>query len=420
MEGKLFSKDFILLSLGRLVSLFGNSVIKFALPLYLLNKTGSSALYGTVTAIAFIPQILLSPVGGLIADRVNKRNIMLALDVFTVAAVLSFFLLFQRGNLVLLLAVTLMLLYGITGAYDPSVQASIPMLVCRGHYVAANSVLDIINSVSSLAGPVLGGILYAAYGLEVILWVCIICFLLSAVLKVSLHLPAVKQSVSCGIWKSVKGDLAGSIRYICKDKPVIGKMVLAICGINLFLSAMFIVGMPYIITEILEFEASRANQLFGFTQGALAAGGLAGGICAGVFSKKLKTEKAGNLMIACALCVFPMGAVLALTSSAMVNYLVITASGFVIMIFSTVFTVQMTSLVQTETPQNLIGKVIAVILTICMCAQPLGNTMYGFLFEVCQGFEFAVVLFSGFMSLVIAICINRFLNPTPESIGGKV
>lgn len=74
----------------------------------------------------------------------------------------------------------------------------------------------------------------------------------------------------------------------------------------------------------------------------------------------------------------------------------------------------MTSLVQAETPQNLIGKVIAVILTICMCAQPLGNAMYGVLFEACRGFEYAAVLFSGVASLIIALCINRFMGAGKE------
>ena len=73
------------------------------------------------------------------------------------------------------------------------------------------------------------------------------------------------------------------------------------------------------------------------------------------------------------------------------------------MVFSTIFTVQMMSFIQTETPQNLIGKIIAVILTVSMCAQPLGNALYGILFEICKGFEYAVVLFSGIVSLTIAV-----------------
>lgn len=66
MKQTLFSKDFTLVVIGQIISLFGNAAIRFALPLYLLNQTGSSALYGTVTACAFIPAILLSPIGGLL------------------------------------------------------------------------------------------------------------------------------------------------------------------------------------------------------------------------------------------------------------------------------------------------------------------------------------------------------------------
>lgn len=61
------------------------------------------------------------------------------------------------------------------------------------------------------------------------------------------------------------------------------------------------------------------------------------------------------------------------------------------------------SFIQTETSQNLIGKVIAVILTVSMCVQPLGNALYGVLFEICNGFEFAVILFAGVISLMIAM-----------------
>ncbi|MCI9682253.1 MAG: MFS transporter, partial [Lachnospiraceae bacterium] len=53
MKQRLFSRDFILVVIGQIISLFGNATIRFALPLYLLNQTGSSALYGTVMACAF-------------------------------------------------------------------------------------------------------------------------------------------------------------------------------------------------------------------------------------------------------------------------------------------------------------------------------------------------------------------------------
>ena len=59
MEQKLFSKDFTLVVIGQIISLFGNAALRFALPLYLLNQTGSSALYGTVMACALIPSSII-------------------------------------------------------------------------------------------------------------------------------------------------------------------------------------------------------------------------------------------------------------------------------------------------------------------------------------------------------------------------
>ena len=410
MNQKLFSKDFTLVVIGQIISLFGNAAIRFALPLYLLNLTGSSALYGTVTACAFLPAILLSPVGGIVADRVNKRNIMVILDFFTAAVIIVFSLLMNGANLILLLTVTLMFLYGIAGAYQPSVQASIPALTSPDNFMAANSVINTISSFASLIGPVIGGILYSAYGLEPVLRICTICFILSAVMEIFIQIPFQRQVSDGSIWKTVKSDFSESVRFIRKEKPVIGKTLLVICGINLFLAAMIVVALPYLITEVLNMEASQANRLYGFAEGILAAGGLAGGISAGIFADKLAIHKSGNLVIACSVCVFPIGASLILFSSAIINYIVITVCRFAIMVCSTIFTVQMMSFIQTETPQNLIGKVIAVIFTVSMCAQPLGNTLYGVLFEICKGCEYAVILFSGVVSLIIAVSTKNIFK----------
>jgi hypothetical protein len=64
-------KDFMLVVAGQIVSLFGNAILRFSLPLYLLRKTGSSTLFGIVTACSFLPMIALSLLGGILADRVN-------------------------------------------------------------------------------------------------------------------------------------------------------------------------------------------------------------------------------------------------------------------------------------------------------------------------------------------------------------
>lgn len=416
MNQKLFSKDFTLVVIGQIISLFGSAVLRFAMPLYLLNQTGSSALFGTVTALSFIPAILLSPVGGLVADRINKRNIMVSLDFCTAFIILVFTFLMDGMNLVPLITVTLMLLYGIAGAYQPSVQASMPVLVSQQNLMAANSIINTISSFSSLLGPVLGGILYSIYGLKPVLWICAVCFLLSAIMELFIVIPFKKQTAEDSVFKTVKKDFAESVSFVYKEKSIIGKVLLVICGINLFLSALIIIGLPYMVTEVLDFPPVQANKLYGFAQGALAAGGLAGGICTGIFAKKLKIHKVGNLITACTACIFPMGASLLLCSSDYISYMIITICCFVIMLLSTMFTIQLMSFVQMETLENLVGKVISVIMTVCMCAHPFGSALYGVLFEVCRGFEYAVFLFAGIVSLIIAIAARKTFKLIPTVI----
>ena len=66
-QKKGFSKDFWLVVTGQIISLFGNAVMRFALPIHLLNVTGSAAVLGVVSGCAFIPLAVMSPIGGIIA-----------------------------------------------------------------------------------------------------------------------------------------------------------------------------------------------------------------------------------------------------------------------------------------------------------------------------------------------------------------
>ncbi len=73
---KLFNKNFVMVVIGQMISIFGNSVLRFALPLYILDQTGSTTICGAILATSTIPTILFSPLGGIVADRSNRRNLM--------------------------------------------------------------------------------------------------------------------------------------------------------------------------------------------------------------------------------------------------------------------------------------------------------------------------------------------------------
>ena len=85
-----FTRDFTWMIIGQIISLFGNSIVRFALSLQVLEMTGSAASFAMITGASMVLTILLSPLGGLIADRMSKRDIMAGLDFLTCGICIAF------------------------------------------------------------------------------------------------------------------------------------------------------------------------------------------------------------------------------------------------------------------------------------------------------------------------------------------
>lgn len=407
----LFRKDFTLVVLGQIISLFGNAVLRFALPLYLLRETGSSTLFGAVSASAFVPLILCSLLGGVLADRVNKRNIMVWLDFGTAALVLGFYLLQGKVPLVPLMIVCLMLLYGISGTYSPAVQASIPALLPSGQVMRGNAVINMVSTLSGLLGPVIGGVLFGTWGIVPILILSSACFACSAVMELFIRIPTTAQPRTAGVWATVGADLRESWRYIKTEKPVFLQVVLVLALFNLLLSAVLIVGLPVLVVNFL----GMSDAALGFTQGAMGLGGLAGGILAGVLGGKLRLRCGHWVLAACSLMAGVMGLAVLPGVPARWGYGLVTLMSFAAMAVSTVFVVLLSSVVQQQTPPHLLGKIMALILAIANCASPLGQALYGALFQALAAAPWAVLLGAGGCALLVSLYSkNVFLRLEQE------
>ena len=403
----MWNRNFIMVVLGQIISLFGNAVLRFALPLYLLNQTGSAALFGVVSACAFIPMIVLSPVGGIFADRVNKRNIMVVLDFVTALLVLVVILLLGKVNIVVLLLCALFILYGINGAYQPAVQASIPALLKGEHIMQGNAVINLVSSFTGLIGPVIGGALFGFYGIMPILYVCVICFLLSAVMEIFIQIPFEKKAAKGNIFAIGYGDLKKSFRYMHKEQPIIMQFSLAIAAINMILSALVMIGLPIIVTQLLGFDQEMANRLYGYAQGALAMGSLCGGMGAGLLAKRLKPQKGYLLLLYDGLTLLPIGIAIMLPFKAMISYGIILVSCFCMMFLATLFSIQIMSCLQSMVPESLIGKVISCAMCIGMCASPLGQAIYGGLFELLKGRVFVLFFVAAILTVMLALAMKK-------------
>ena len=385
-------------SIGQIISLFGNAILRFALPLYLLRQTGSPALFGAVGAAAFIPAVLCAPIGGVLADRVNKRNIMVALDFSTAGLILAFTLFLERAPLAPLTAACLMLLYGIAGAYQPAVQASIPLLASADQLTRANAVINMVGTLSGLLGPVVGGVLFGAFGLRPILWVGVACFFLSAVMELFIRIPHRPRAAAGNVLSTVRQDLKESWRFIRRERPVFLSVMLVLALFNLVLSAALVVGIPVTVVQVLNMSDSR----LGITQGAMGLGGLFGGILTACLGARLSLRRGNLVLLAASLTAAVMGLALLPGVPPALGWWAVTAMSFAIMVLSTMLVVVLSAAVQGQTPPELLGKVMAFIMAVSNCASPLGQAIYGALFEGCPAW--AVLLGAAAAASVTAVC----------------
>ena len=406
----IFSKDFILVAIGRVVSAFGNQILRYALPLYLLIQTGSSALFGSIMAVSFIPMILLFPIGGIIADRLNKRNIMLVLDLCTAILISLFCILSGKVDEVLLMAITIIILYGIDGADRPAVKASIPALIDEKHIMRANSVIDMVDSSASMAGPVTGGLLFAVFGLMPILYISIGCFFASVILDVFIRIPFEKRVITGNIFTTGFRDLKESFRFMFQEQPVLWKISLVFAASNLLLTSLLLIGLPVIIIQRLEFTAETANRLYGYAQGVFAAGAVLGGFLAGVLSNKLKSKTGSILLVGCSLCVVTAGAALQILNMPIAIYFVLIISCGMLLTMHTIFQIQVMTYLQMLTPKDLVGKVISCFMCVVMCTIPLGQILYGFAFENIGESIYILFYAAGFIMIAISIATRRVFS----------
>ncbi len=402
-QTKLWQKNFTLVVVGQIISLFGNGILRFALPLHLLNITGSSALFGIVSAVSFLPLVLLMPVGGIIADRTNKRNIMVILDFLTGILMLFFYLTMDVISLTPLLIVTLMLLYSIGGLYQPVVSASVPILLDETILVKGNGIVSSIGALANLISPIIGGMLLGSFGVAPIIYMSIICFFASAILEMFIKMPFKKDSSKSSILNIIKNDAKTSVNFIFNEKPTLKKLMLVTCLLNAFLSALIIISLPVLITERL----ALSDELYGFSAGLLALGGLLGGILSGVFGNKLNVKLLYKYIFVTALCLLPMAVAMLFTAKPIVAYVLILISAFSVMCMATIASVLIITFIQTGTPENLVGKIMAFVMTVSMFASPIGQAVYGIAFEYLIGFESVVIFTAALVSILISLYAKK-------------
>ncbi|MTQ96692.1 MFS transporter [Pseudoflavonifractor sp. BIOML-A16] len=410
---KLFNRNFTMMIIGQIISLFGNAILRFALPLYVLDATGNAAIFGGILALSMIPTVLLSPIGGVIADRFPRQRIMYVLDFATAALVAAFLLVFGAGGGVAAVAVMMMLLSVIQACYQPSVMSAIPLLSSDENLMAANGVAMQVQAVSTLLGPILGGILYARVGVFPILAASAVCFFASAILELFIRIPYEKPGRTGGAVTQIRSDLGDALHFLRREKPQLWGFLFIMAAINLFLSALFIVGLPYLIKTFLGLSA----ELYSYAEAALGLGSILGGLLSVVMAKRMAFRQSYLLVGVTAILMLPIVLALALGLAPLATYGIIVVCVLVGMGCSALFSIFAQTYLQQQPPPPLLGKVSSFVSAICVCAMPLGQAMYGVLFEAAGSGVWMVVAFGMAVSLALTAVTGRALGRAVDAFG---
>lgn len=398
---KLFNRDFTLLALGQAFSLVGNYALKIALSMYVLELTGSAAVFAGMLALAMVPTILLSPFGGMLADRCDRRELMAAMDAVSGAAVLLSVpaVRYLGGTLP---AGALLIVLSVLGAFEsPTVQACVPQLLSGDNILRGNSVVNQIQALAGLVTPFLGSLMYAALGLETVLLAAGLCFWVTAALECFIRLGPPPERESSGLAAAVREDFRDSLCFLRKDEPAVLRLLLLAACASFFAAGTAVVSFPHLVRNVLGLSAEH----YGAAESAMGAAAVLGALAAGLAGKRLKKRE---LLIACfGLSLLLAGLAFLLPINALARYLALTAAFCAGQLVCTMFSVLALSEIQQRTPEGLTGKVMALTITFSMCAQPLGQVAYGALFDWAGTAAQLVLLPTGAAVCVLGLAAAR-------------
>ena len=175
---------FLRLWIGQGTSFVGDAVSMIALVVLVVEVTGSASAVGGALVARLLPTIA-SPLAGVLADRVDRRVVLVASDLARAVLVLG--LVFARDLATIYVLVFLM---GLARTiFNPTVRAAFPSVVGGGDLTRANAIISGTFSTSIMAGPALGGLLVASIGVDAAFLADAVTYLVSAILLSTVPMP---------------------------------------------------------------------------------------------------------------------------------------------------------------------------------------------------------------------------------------
>lgn len=365
-------RPLVLLEAANLIGGVSNALVMIVIPWLVLDRTGSAAAAGLAGALAGLPGIVVAPLVGAAVDRLGRKTVSVASDLFSAVSVLLFPLLDGVGRLDLgaILALTVL-----GAAFDPAGYTARKALIPDVARASGASV-DHVNGLHEglfaagwVIGPMLGAFAIASVGAADAMWFAFGAFLLAAAAVALLRVPDRARGEGTGgegapaPHESLRASLAGGVKALLADRPV---WILTV--------AVAVITLIYLPTESVllpvHFEALDAPEAFGLTLSALAAGGMLGAFGYGWIAARLSRYRIATVFMTLACVAYVPLALLPPPALMLVP-------AFLLGLGWGPMEPLLNSLVQDRFPPHLHGRVYGVQLALYYAAPPLGQLLVG-------------------------------------------
>ncbi len=392
------NKNFIIIVIGQVISIFGNAIQRFSMALYLLEFTGSTAVFANILAISTIPYIIFAPIAGRLSDNMNRKKIMVYLDLLCSVIIGGYAFILLNGRDNELIVATVMFTLSICATlYGPAVVSSIPQIVDEDKLTTANGIINQVGSVVNFLGPILAGILYGLLGIKLIVVINAISFLISAIMELFLDIPDVvkreqvksndkEKLLSIGFVRKSFVDMKNSFIYLKNEKKIVLGIIASYALCNIFSVPILSIVTPYFINILL----GLPSHVYGIVEGICVLGMILGGawisIKPNMFSMK-KVHYTYFPMIAGVMLMSTLGFI-KLNNYALAG--IFAFSGMVIMLSLALSNVLTLTFIQKEVPADMLGRVSAFSTAVATISVAPGQILFGQVIDM--GMPIGVIL----------------------------
>ena len=347
------NRNFSLLWVGQLVSLFGERIHTVALGFLVYDATGGSALeVGLTFAATAVPNVVLGPLAGALVDRWDRRTTMAVCDVLRAALLLSVPLVIQVN--VALVYVMAFLIATVTLLFRPAKTAVIPAVVEERDLVTANSMSSVADTAADLVGLPLAGILIGGAllgSLEIAFVLGASTYLVSAVLIWAMEVPRQELIDTPMRLRSIWAEMVEGWNFLRHQAELFSNTIVSTVA-QLAVGAEIVATIPYTQEVLATSPSLPAETTYALLLSAIALGSVLGGIGVGWLGDRVRK---GPMTI---LGFIGMGSSL-VVAGFVTEPLVAIGVFFFTGLFNMVFIIPTITLFQQRTPQRLMGRVVS-------------------------------------------------------------